>query len=202
MSILLASGTAPFTGALVLIVVIAGLEIVGLLSGFGIHTALDNLMPDGGDVLGWLHVGQVPALVLVLLLLSGFALAGYALQFVVSNLSGDLLPAAVACIPAAAGAVAFTRVAGGAIARAMPGTESEAVSEASFVGRRAVVVSGVAERGRPAQARLHDEHGLAHYVMVEPDRPEDRFESGSDVVLVRRIGARFAAVADTHPDPH
>ena len=51
--------------------------------------------------------------------------------------------------------------------------------------------------GEPAQAKLRDEHGQTHYVMVEPGDPFETFVQGTPVLLVQKNGARFAAVRGT-----
>jgi len=59
--------------------------------------------------------------------------------------------------------------------------------------------TGVAAAGSPAQARLRDEHGQRHYVMVEPANAGDRFPEGETVIIVRRDGATFYAVRNDEP---
>jgi hypothetical protein len=82
----------------------------------------------------------------------------------------------------------------------MPKDETTAVSDASLVGRVGTIVIGVARAGNPAQARIHDEHGTAHYVMVEPDGPET-FATGTSVLLVRHVsGRRFHAIHNPKPE--
>ncbi|MFN3229573.1 MAG: OB-fold-containig protein, partial [Asticcacaulis sp.] len=39
-----------------------------------------------------------------------------------------------------------------------------------------------------------DEHGQAHYVMVEPDNPSDILPEGTGVLLVRCVGAKYYAI--------
>jgi len=86
------------------------------------------------------------------------------------------------------------RVVGGWVARIMPKEETSAVSRETFVGRVATVVLGTARAGKPAQARLCDEHGRTHYVMVEPDVEEESFDAGEPVLLVCSAGSRFRVI--------
>jgi hypothetical protein len=76
----------------------------------------------------------------------------------------------------------------------MPKDETEAVAETSFIGRIAVITLGNASPGNPAEAKLRDKFGQTHYVMVEPDESDERFENGTQVVLVNQQGAIFKAI--------
>ena len=79
----------------------------------------------------------------------------------------------------------------------LPRDETSAVDAATFVGRTAVVTGGVARAGMPAQARLTDQFGTTHYVLVEPEDAEDTFAAGSLVLLLRQTsGGRFSAIAN------
>jgi membrane protein implicated in regulation of membrane protease activity len=180
------------------------LEGVGLLIAHSPSQLLDNLIPDAPDgvagPMGWLHVGKVPILVLLILFLTGFALAGYLIQGVALSLSGALLPAWVASIPAALAGLSITSALGGLLARVMPQDETSAISEQSLIGRAGVVVRGAARAGMAAEAKVRDIHGRAHYVMVEPDLPEQVFEEGASVLLVKKVGVSFRCIANPHPE--
>ena len=90
------------------------------------------------------------------------------------------------------------QLSGGAVAKVMPKEETSAVSLNSLVGRVATITLGTASPGKPAQGKVRDEHGLEHYVMIEPDIADAAFEQGSEVLLVRSEGAKFFAIANTH----
>ena len=102
MNLFTAPETLPFGVAVALIVAVALLEGLGMLVALSPSNVIDDLLPhavpeSGLDrVLGWLHLGRVPALVLLLIFLLGYALFGYALQKVAFNLIGNFLPAWVA----------------------------------------------------------------------------------------------------------
>ena len=173
--------TLPFGVSIALMLVIAALEGTSALFGAGLSNVIDAMAPevdldmvDGGDVpalskvLSWLRVGEVPALVLLLVFLFAFGLGGYAVQSVIEQVSGGFLNPGIATVPALAIALPTVHVAGGVLAAILPRDETEAVHEASFLGQSAVVVLGVARPGSPAQAKLTDEFGTTHYLMVEP----------------------------------
>lgn len=133
----------------------------------------------------------MPAPILLIILLTSFGLAGLAVQGAAATLVGGALPAWLAALPAAAAGVLSMRYLGRAFAFVLPNEETEAVSRESFIGRPALITFGEVSTGTPAQARLHDEFGQAHYMMVEPD---DRFAQGEEVILVRAEGIRFHVI--------
>ena len=115
MNLFTAPETLPFGIAVALIVAIALLEGFGMLVALSPSNLIDDWLPDvdsdsGLDrVLGWLHLGRVPALVLLILFLLGYALFGYGLQKVAFNLLGGFLPAWVAGLLAVPPGLAFMR---------------------------------------------------------------------------------------------
>ena len=217
MNQLLLPGNAPFMVAIGLMVVIGLLEALALLLGLALsqqadsflvtHFALDHTDASAADAsaigqfLGWLHVGRVPLLMLVVLFLMGFAIAGLILQWVIAAVAGHLLPVPLAVVLATLGALPFVRVTGGLVGRYFPQDESSAISELDFVGRVAQVTLGEASAGNPAQARLVDEYGQAHYLRVEPDEPGQRFPRGETVLIVARTsGTLYRAIVNPRPD--
>jgi hypothetical protein len=199
-----AEQTWPFGASLIAMVGLSVLEGVGLLIAQSPSHWIDSLLPEtpeGVDgPLGWLHLGKVPLLVLIVLFLTGFALTGYLIQGMALSLSGHLLPAWIASIPAALAGLSITSALGGLIARVIPRDESSAISEQSLIGRAGVIVSGIARAGFAAEAKVRDIHGRAHYVMVEPDLPEQTFEEGANVLLVKKNGASFRCIRNPHPE--
>ena len=198
--------TLPFGVAVALIVAIALLEGLGMLISLSPSNLIDNWLPEhpaeaGVDrVLGWLHLGRVPALVLLLLFLLGYALFGYALQKVAFNLLGGFLPAWAAGLLAVPPGLATVRGLGSLVAHIIPRDETSAVSEQSLVGRGGVVSAGAARRGLAAQARVRDAHGRMHYLMVEPDLDDEVFEEGAQILIVRKLGAFYRCIANPHPN--
>lgn len=203
MNILTAPETWPFGACLAIMVGLSIIEGAGLLLAHSPSGMLDSLIPEIPDgasgVLGWLHVGKVPLLVLLILFLSGFALAGYVLQASVQSISGLLLPAWMASIPATLAGISTVKAIGGLLAKVIPKDESSAVSEQTLIGRSGVVIQGVARDGMAAQAKVRDSYGRSHYVMVEPDLSDEIFAEGSDILLVKKVGSRFKCINNPHP---
>lgn len=205
MSLFTTPENLPFGIAFALIVGIALLEGLGMLIAFSPSNLLDDWLPDAGHegaldkLLGWLHVGRVPSLVLMLLFLTGYAVFGYGLQLALHGLSGHYLPAWAAGLLAVPAGLATVRALGALVAHIVPREESTAVSETSLLGRAALVSAGIARQGLAAQARVRDQHGRTHYLLVEPDLAGEQFEEGSEVLLVKKLGAVYRAIRNPHP---
>jgi len=209
---ILANHNVPFTVAIGLMVGIALLEVVSLLLGFALSGVVDNALPDfdlDADLDGvpdhphvaaaahWLHVGEAPSLVLLILGLLGFGLAGWAVQYgSVLNFKQPL--SLWLAVPAALTVAVFTmRAGGGLLAKIGFRDETTAVSADSLVGGTAFITLGTARRGEPSQAKIQDKHGLTHYVLVEPLRPGEEFPHGAAVTLIRRDGPKYYVVEDS-----
>lgn len=223
---LFASENVPFMIALGVMLVLGLLEGITAILGLGVSSFIDSLLPepdidldvdvdvaaDAGDggfdlgdleshgpvmrLLGWLRIGRVPVLILLVLYLFAFAFLGLLLQSITLGVIGFMLPAWIAVWPPFIAALFIVHLVGGLLARVIPKGETEAVSERKFIGRIACITLGTASAGSPAQARLRDSFGQAHYVMVEPDADGVRFQQGDNVLLVGREGSTFRAIAN------
>jgi hypothetical protein len=60
------------------------------------------------------------------------------------------------------------------------------------------VLEGTARRGYPARAKVIDQHGQAHYVMVEPHDDGDTVAQGETGLLVRQDGPLFFVLPETN----
>ena len=221
---ILASQNMPFTVALTVMLGMAVLEGVMTLLGAGISSFLDSLLPDidvdmdvdlGSDsdlgasevpaatplskVLSWLQVGKVPVLILLVIFLTGFGLIGLTIQSFMHSTTGMLLPGIVASGIAFFLSMPVVRVFGGAIGKIIPKDETDAVSVKTLIGRIAVITIGTAKKGSPAEAKVKDQHGLTHYIMVEPEQDNDVFTSGTAILLIKQGGSVFKAIENTNP---
>jgi hypothetical protein len=191
----------PFLAALVLMLLIGVVEAIGLGGGALLGDGVDHADVDGDldhpSLLSWLNVGKLPLLMLIVVFLFSFGMTGLILQQLIAGIFGKPGPWWLAAPLAVAVALPFTRLFGRVVAKILPGDETTAVSRESLVGRWAVIVTGKAEVGSAAQARVRDAHGQTHYVMIEPDDASEVFEQGSEVIIVRHAGARFFAIQNT-----
>lgn len=158
--------------------------------------------PEGGSLIGrllaWLYVGRVPVLMVLVVFLTIFGLAGLIIQSMLRQSIGMAVPGVIAAPAVFFLTLPMVRWCTGGLARVLPKEETSAVSTATFVGKTAVVVGGNARQGLPAQARLIDRFRTTHYVLVEPEDENDVLEQGSLVLLVRRINGKFSAI----PNPN
>ena len=204
---LTAEQNLPFSVALLVMFLLALFEGVGLLLGLGFASLLDTLLPnvniEGPNIdsaiapsrfLGWLRIGKVPTLVLLIVFLTSFGILGFTLQSVMLGTFGFMLPGFLASVPVVVVSLPLVRACGGVLSRIMPKDETSAVSEKSFIGRIAVVTLGIAKSNSPAEARLIDEHGQTHYVMVEPDVEGESLAQGTQVLLVNKLGTVFRVI--------
>jgi hypothetical protein len=195
--------TFPFGVALLIMIGLGVIEGIGIFIAmspsqiFDHHFELDH--PDIDGPLGWLHVGRVPILVLLILFLLGFAISGYVIQILCSSLFGGYIPALIAAIPATLIGLSTVRGLGGLLALIIPKDETNAVSERSLIGRAGIVTTGTARQGMAAQVKIRDQHGYYHYLMVEPDEPDVEFEEGSEVLVVKKQGAIYRGIRNPHP---
>lgn len=209
-----AAENLPFSVALAVMIALALLEGVGMLIGAGLSGFVDNLLPDIeidvdvpdvqspgaiSQLLGWLYVGKIPFLIVFIILLTWFGIGGFILQTIAQSLLGSLLPVLLAAPLALIVSLPVSRLSAAGIARIMPRDETEAVSTNSFIGRVAIVTTGTARQGSAAQARLNDQFGHTHYVMIEPDDTATEFPTGSEVLLIKKHGSRFIGIANPNP---
>lgn len=198
---ILSPDNVPFVAVLVLMLLIGAAEAVGLGGGLAMGEGLDGLDGDVNvetpSLLSWINVGRLPLLMLIVVFLFAFGLSGLIGQQVVAAVLGQPAPWFLAVPAAFAVALPVTRVFGRGVARIMPRDETTAVSRDTLVGRVAVIVTGSASHANAAQARVRDQHGQVHYVMVEPDNTADVFDQGSSVLLVRHAGAKYFAIHNT-----
>lgn len=201
----------PFLFAATLLLAIALIEGLALLLGFSVSAWFDSMLPDtasfdgpGGifdSWLGWLHLGKVPLLVVLVILLTAFSFIGFLANGVFRGIAGFYMPVYVSVPLAFLMALPIVRAFASGIARFIPRDETSAESLDNLVGRIAVVVNGTAKKGYPAQARVRNDHGQSLYVHVEPDDEGLEFVTGNSVLLVKQVsGARFFAIPNPRPD--
>lgn len=199
MDFFLSDGSWLFTAALLIVAAIGVLELGALMVGGSMSSSLDGMLGDLAEVggLAWLHVGRLPFLVILVILLASFAFVGLMLQALVTAVLDHPLPSIVASPVAVLAALPATRAVGSGLIRILPHDESAAIAASTFIGRTATLTSGEAISGRAAEARFQDEYGQTHYVMVEPDAQSPNLRAGERVLLLREISVgRYLATSN------
>jgi hypothetical protein len=203
------AGSLPFSVALALMLMFALLQIVGLGDFLGGDTHLDvhadvhagvhgTLHGHGGVDAGLLSVlglGRVPFLMWLMLLLTVFGLIGISAQELLLSLTGSAWSAWLVAPVVALVSLPITGALSRGLGRIIPQDETSAIDVSALVGREAEILVGTALAGSPARGRVFDHYGQSHNVMVEPDLHDQRFVQGEKVLLVRREGELFKAIA-------
>lgn len=216
LQLLLASENLLFSIALLLMLLIGVLEVVALIFGSSMTSSLDSLLPEAdltphtevgqldadsalSRFFGWLRIGEVPLLMLLVVFLLSFGLLGLILQSLLQSTLGLMAPAWLAVPVVFVTSLPAVRLGGGMLQSLMPRDETTAVSSDSLLGRVAVITLGTAKHQYAAEARVKDQHGYQHYVQVEPDDALEMFEQGTEVLLLTRQGAIYKAIKNDNP---
>jgi hypothetical protein len=192
-----ASGNIAFSAAIILMALVGVVQAIGLGGDVDIDGDADL------DVLSWLGVGRVPLMVLLVVFLAAFGLIGLIGQQLILGATGALLSPLIAVPAAGVAALPVTGILARGLGRILPRDLTTAIDIDDLAGSGAVIVTGRATRGSPARARVEDRHGQPHYVMAEPDMPDAVLVEGERILLVRREGHVFRAIArGDHHLPH
>ena len=198
-TLLLTSAYAPFMVAFVVMIGIGLIEAIGLgLGELGVDADAGLDRADGsGGVLDWLGLGAgLPILIWLTSLLGCFTMVGVAVQQTSAAITGAPLSAGSAAGIALIVGGFINMFAARGLARIMPSYESTVISQGDFMRQRGTILEGVAKRGHPARAKIIDQHGQAHFVMVEPHHDTDVIAEGETALLVRRDGSIFFVLPD------
>ncbi|SDY02831.1 Protein of unknown function [Acinetobacter kyonggiensis] len=79
------------------------------------------------------------------------------------------------------------------MAKILPQDETTAIYSEELIGRTALIILGEAKINSPAQAKVKDQFGQMHYVLVEPEQNEV-FRQGQSVVLTQKTKIGFQAI--------
>jgi hypothetical protein len=200
-----------FSVSLLLCLCIGVLELILLMFG-GSSSFIDQFLPDSltdvdhADVsmdhadnlftqfLEWLYLGKVPLLVWLIIFLTVYSLTGLIIQDVFFNFTEHYLSrwiiaraCLVLCMP-------LVRVAAKLISKIIPKDETTAIDSDDLIGRTAKIILGEAKPNSPAQAKVKDQFGQMHYVLVEPEL-DVVFTQGQDVILTQRTKIGFQAIS-------
>jgi Protein of unknown function (DUF1449) len=199
--ILLAPDVRPFAVAAAIMLALGGIELLATLVGFSISELVGKEVTvdaDSGNGLGglflWINAGRLPLLILIILALGVFSIAGFFLQGLAHGV-GISIPAAVAALAAAALSLPAIRVTSRGIARVIPRDETYAVDEADFIGHVAEVSIGPLDQGLPGRVRLKDVFGNWHSLVARASPESTPLPVGASVLLVDRDAKSFIAIS-------
>lgn len=188
--------------ALALLALLALAQVVGLahlghadLDHSDLHAETDI----GAGLASLLGIGRLPLLAWLSLLLAVFALGGLTLQQLLDGMTGHMLPGLPAGGLTLLGALPLTGLLSRPLARIWPKDETTAIDIEALLARRGRIEIGSAARDNPARAMVKDQTGQMHLVMVEPHEDGIVLQQGEEVLLVRREGELFYAIACDPP---
>ena len=198
--LLLAPDVRPFAIAAGIMLALGGIELLTTLVGFSISELLGKdfaVEADSDSGLGgmflWVNAGKLPLLILIILALGMFSIAGFFLQGLAHG-AGLSIPAAIAALAAAALSLPAIRVTSRGIARIIPRDETYAVDDADFVGKVAEVSVGPLDQGLPGRVRLKDVFGNWHSLVARASPESTPLPVGASVLLVDRDAKSFIAI--------
>lgn len=190
-----------FTGAIVLMLLIAILEGVMSVIGAGLSELIDPLIPDfdaNADYsvsenafalsrfFSWIRLKEVPILMLFVIFLTFYGLSGLFIQGLLLNITSIFYSPWLLSLPAFFIGIYSMRIIGGVIAKVLPKDETSSISSDDLIGHIAVIVLGKANIGSPAEAKIQDKYGQSHYLMLEPEDKDMTFLQGDKVLVTAR----------------
>lgn len=197
--ILLAPDVRPFAVAAAIMVALGGIELVTTLVGVSLSQVVGkDIEADGDSGLGglflWINAGRLPLLILIILALGVFSIAGFFLQGLAHGV-GLSIPVLVAAIAAAGFSIPVIRVISRGIARIVPRDETYAVNDTDFIGHVAEVSVGPLDQGLPGRVRLKDVFGNWHSLVARAGPDSTPLPVGASVLLVDRDARSFIAIS-------
>ena len=199
--ILLAPDVRPFAISAAIMVTLGGIELLTMIVGFSISELIGKdfaLETESHSAIGglflWINAGRLPLLILMILALGVFAIAGFLLQAIAHSF-GTAVPVTLAALAAAALSLPAIRVTSRGIARIIPRDETYAVDEADFIGHVAEVSIGPLDQGLPGRVRLKDVFGNWHSVAARASPESTPLPVGASVLLVDRDARCFIAIS-------
>ncbi len=200
-----------FSIALMLCLFIGVLEFILLLFG-GSSSFLEQFLPDSltdvdhADVgvdhpenlftqlLEWLYLSKVPLLIWLIIFLTVYALTGLIIQDIFFHLTENYLSAWIIAPACVFLCMPVVRISAALIARIIPKDETTVIYSEDLIGRTAQIILGDAKPNSPAQAKVKDQFGQTHYVLVEPEL-DIVFQQGQEVILTQRTKIGFQAIS-------
>ena len=115
------------------------------------------------------------------------------MQMGFQSIFGYLIPAEFAVWPPFLLSAVCTKSASGVLGRYLFKDETTAISRAELIGMEGQINIGTARLGFPAEAKIRDQHGQLHYIMVEPETEGEEILQSESVVITGKKGNVFRA---------
>lgn len=183
------------------------LELIGLLVGFS-NDYLDNMLPDALKVdldgvnashgflvtlSSWIYLGRMPFLIWLIVFFGGWGVTGLVLQNLVTDYFGNPFIALIAVPVAFLINLFVVRYVSMVLKRILPTDETYAIDSKELVGLEAEIVIGTAKLNFPAQAKVKDQHGTMHYIMVIP-QSDVEYKQGDKVIITEQENNYFLVI--------
>lgn len=145
------------------------------------------------ELLDWLYLGRIPVLVWLIVFLTTYALFGFIVQAIYFNFTQNYFPLWIIAPASFFLCMPIVRICAAVLAKIIPQDETTAIYSDELIGRTALIILGEAKQNYPAQAKVVDQFGQTHYILVEPELDET-FQQGQNVVLTQRTKVGFQAI--------
>lgn len=197
-----------FSIALCLMFLFGILEVLLALIGGGSRSLIDQLLPEDLEhkykyraskkrswmrkILDWICLGHVPLFIWLIIFLGVFSITGLIIQGVThyfTDMMFNVVLITVACFFLCMPLVRFCVQ---IVAKILPQDDLPMLYSDDLIGCIAIIVYGEARVNAPAKAKVQDQQGLTHYVMVEPDH-DVALCAGSSIVLTQKTNKGFQA---------
>ncbi len=197
----------PFVIGALIVALIALLEVISAVFGLALSSAIDDVLPDvdidadaDAGMLSWLGFGHAPFLVVLIVILSVFSIAGILIQAFALGWLGSTLWPALAVLIALGISLPLAGWLSRKLAWLIPSVESSGIHRDELVGRTGRITLGTATGERTAEAEVVGPKGLRHWIRVRAERGET-IESGATVRIIERE-SRSVFVARRHDSNH
>lgn len=188
---------APFSLALSITVGLFLLQIISSLLGLSSETHHDVEHDIDGDLeadynfsiggaLNFIHVGKIPVLIILSIILASFGLSGIIAQSTICNIFGVVANPWFIAPVSGFFSITVTHFLGNLITKIFPKTESYAIHLKDLIGYEAKITVGTATLTTPAEAKVIDKFGGAHYIRVKPIE-NIVINTGSIVTLIQQV---------------
>jgi len=129
----------------------------------------------------------------LIIFLTVYALFGFIVQAIFHHFTQSYFPIWIIAPASLFLCMPIVRTCASIIAKILPQDETTAIHSDELIGRKAQIILGQAKLNYPAQAKVVDQFGQTHYILVEPEI-DVIFQQGQEVLLTQRTKIGFQAI--------